>query len=53
MALGCNGIVVLVVGALSVLKPKVAVSLTRTKPSQICRVLPTALQSLPAEKAVP
>ena len=35
MALGCSGMVVLVVGFLSVLKPKVMVSLTRTRPSQI------------------
>ena len=53
MALGCSGSVVLVVGFLSVLKPNCAVSLTRTKPSQICSVLPAALQSLPPEKLVP
>ena len=56
MALGCSGIDVLVVGFFSVLKPKVVVSLTRTKPSQIwngVRVVRDGLQLLPAAKLVP
>ena len=53
MALGCTAMMLLVVGFLSVLKPNVAVSLTRRKPSQICSVLPAALQSLAPEKLVP
>ena len=57
MALGCSGIVVLVVGFLRVLKPKFMVSLTRTRPSQIWKAgfgsFGMGLQLLLAAKLVP
>ena len=49
--------IVLVAGFFSVLKPKLMVSLTRTKPSQIWNAgfgsFGTGLQLLPAAKLVP
>ena len=54
MAFGCSGsVILLALGARSVLKPKVVVSFTRTKPSQLWSVLPGALQLLLAAKFVP
>ena len=57
MAFGCSGMIVLVVGLASVLKPNWSVSLTRTNPSQIWKAgfgsFGTGLQLLPPAKAVP
>ena len=53
MAFGSSPSITFSVGAFSVLKPNVAVSLTRTNPSQRWDVLPVALQLPLAANEVP
>ena len=57
IAFGCRAMMVLVVGFFSVLNPKLIVSLTRTRPSQIWKAgfgsLGMGLQLALAEKLVP